>query len=111
MKVSWLPWKEFKNGRRGIADVIVNTTSVGMVPDVGRSVVPKRLVCGIVAVDAVYNPPVTRFLIDARRSGSRVVSGMDWFLNQAVRQAKVFGVRRPDPLLMLRTLRRHTSAT
>jgi len=111
MKVSWLPWKEFKNGRRGIADVIVNATSVGMVPDVGRSVVPKRLVCGIVAVDAVYNPPVTRFLIDARRSGSRVVSGMDWFLNQAVRQAKVFGVRRPDPLLMLRTLRRHTPAT
>jgi len=65
------------------ADVLVNTTSVGMVPDVDRSPVPARLLTPhLVVFDIVYNPLETRLLREARAAGARTIDGLDMLVWQ-----------------------------
>ncbi len=68
----------------GNADIIVNATSVGMVPNVAESPLPKeyRVPRGAVAFDLVYNPAETRFLIEARDAGAKTIGGMGMLAHQ-----------------------------
>jgi len=73
------------------ADIIVNTTSVGMHPAVNETPVPR--VClrpGAVVFDAVYNPMETRLLREARESGCKIVTGVEWFIRQAALQFELW---------------------
>ena len=91
-------------GRTGF-DVLVNATTVGMFPRVASSPVPARILGGKVVFDAVYNPPMTRLLHDALRSGARIVQGTEMYLNQAARQFQMYTGRRADITLMRKILR------
>ncbi|MGB2813800.1 MAG: shikimate dehydrogenase [Dehalococcoidales bacterium] len=65
------------------ADVLVNTTSVGMVPDVDRTPVPGKLLNSRLAVsDIVYNPLETRLLREAKAAGARTINGLDMLVWQ-----------------------------
>ncbi len=65
------------------ADVLVNTTSVGMVPDVNQTPVPARLLNpNLVVCDIVYNPLETRLLREARAAGARTIDGLDMLVWQ-----------------------------
>ena len=67
----------------GRADVLVNTTSVGMVPDVDRTPVPGDLLNSRLAVsDIVYNPLETRLLREAKAAGARTINGLDMLVWQ-----------------------------
>ena len=67
----------------GRADVLVNTTSVGMVPDVDRTPVPGNLLNSRLAVsDIVYNPLETRLLREAKAAGARTIDGLDMLVWQ-----------------------------
>ncbi len=60
------------------ADILVNTTSVGMSPRGDESPVPKRLLKpGLTVFDIVYNPLKTRLLREAEASGAEVIPGLD----------------------------------
>jgi shikimate dehydrogenase len=60
------------------ADILVNATSVGMSPASEASPVPARLLKdGLIVVDIVYNPIVTRLLREAKAAGARTVGGID----------------------------------
>ena len=73
------------------ADILVNTTSVGMHPDVDASPVPRAaLRRGMLVFDAVYNPPETRLLREAREAGCKTVGGVAWFINQAAAQFELW---------------------
>jgi 3-dehydroquinate dehydratase / shikimate dehydrogenase len=73
------------------ADVLLNTTSVGMHPNVDSTPAPKEaLKPGMVAFDAVYNPLETRLLREANEAGCRTVSGLAWFVNQAALQFELW---------------------
>jgi shikimate dehydrogenase len=63
------------------ADLLVNTTSVGMHPHVDDPLlVPEdALHAGLFVYDLIYTPPVTRLLAAATRRGARAVNGM-WML-------------------------------
>ena len=96
-----MPWEHLWRARGKVADIVVNTTPAGMVPQTGTSAVPRGICLrGVIAVDAVYNPPFTRFLREARAMGSRTVSGTEWFVAQALLQSRAFGVPQPDRVLM-----------
>lgn len=43
-----------------------------------------------VVFDAVYTPKVTRLLREAESSGAAVVSGLEMFIRQAMRQFQLF---------------------
>jgi len=72
-------------------DVLVNTTSVGMHPDVNQSPVPAGILKkGKVVFDAVYNPPRTRLLREAEEVGCSTATGLDWFVRQAAAQFEIW---------------------
>ena len=74
-------------------DILANTTSLGMVPNVDETPVPKAaLEAGAfdVVFDAVYNPLETKLLREARECGSARASGLDMFVGQAAQQFELF---------------------
>lgn len=65
--------------------LVLNTTSVGMYPNAGKSVVGAPVLARCrAAFDAVYNPGETEFLRLARENGLRTVGGMGMLVCQAV---------------------------
>ena len=65
------------------ADVLVNTTSVGMVPDVDRTPVSSSLLNPkLVVYDIIYNPLPTRLLREAKAAGARTIDGLDMLVWQ-----------------------------
>jgi len=90
------------------ADLLLQTTSVGMHPNVDESVVPaSALRPGLVVYDAVYNPLETRLLREARQAGCVCVSGLGHFINQAALQFELWtGRRAPRDIMRGELLRR-----
>ncbi len=91
------PWGEIRNMSW---DLLVNTTPVGMYPDVDESPVPADWLVGRWVYDLVYNPKETKLLKDAVRRRCRVIYGSEMFLAQAVKQQQLwFGVRPPEGIM------------
>ncbi len=67
------------------ADIIVNTTPLGMAPHTGLSPWPEEVAfpeCDLV-YDLVYNPPKTRFIELAEANGVKAVNGLGMLIHQA----------------------------
>ncbi|CAM3244096.1 shikimate dehydrogenase [Paenibacillus lupini] len=65
------------------ADIVINTTSVGMHPHMDASPIDGSwLKAGAVASDLIYNPLRTKFLLDAEQRGCRVHGGLGMFIYQ-----------------------------
>jgi shikimate dehydrogenase len=69
-------------------DLLVNTTSVGLRSD--ESPVPAEALRAGVVLDAVYDPPETRLLREARARGARTVGGKWMLVEQAVEQIRLW---------------------
>lgn len=82
--VQTVTYEELEAGRNQYS-LLLNTTSVGMYPNVGQSPVTKQVVfrCGAV-FDAVYNPADTQLLSIAAACGATVIEGMEMLVYQAV---------------------------
>ncbi len=79
-------------------DVIVNATSVGMLP-AADAVPPVDLALvgpGVVAVDVVANPPRTAFLSYAAAAGATCVDGRGMLVEQAARNLSLWSGREAD---------------
>lgn len=73
------------------ADVIINTTPVGMYPNidcVAVNIADFKRLSGV--VDAVYNPLCTRLLVDAKSHGIKAIGGLYMLVAQAVFAAEKF---------------------
>jgi shikimate 5-dehydrogenase len=86
-------------------DIVVNATSVGMAPHIQATPLPKHVLRGTVVFDAVYNPPMTKLLREAKSMGAKIVPGTEMYINQAARQFELYTGRKPDVHLMKRLLR------
>jgi shikimate dehydrogenase len=94
------------------ADMLVNTTSVGMSPDTDETLVTSDLIRpGLVVFDAVYNPIKTRLLRGAEAAGAKTISGLDMLLWQgALAFEKWTGLKAPVELMreeILKVLEKH----
>jgi shikimate dehydrogenase len=84
------------------ADVIIQTTPVGMHPKVDASLIPKSLFRRHQTImDIVYNPLRTKLLTEAQDSGLKTVSGLDMFVNQAALQFEAW-TGKPAPVAVMR---------
>ncbi|MBQ2676457.1 MAG: shikimate kinase [Clostridia bacterium] len=73
------------------ADVIVNTTPVGMYPNNGASPVDLSIFDALSGVlDLIYNPSVTKLLYDAKALGIPCINGLSMLSSQAKRAAELF---------------------
>jgi len=84
------------------ADIVINTTSVGMSPDVDSTPLdPAWLKPGAVASDLIYNPLKTAFLKGAEERGCRVHGGLGMFVHQGA-YAFEYWTGRPAPAEAMR---------
>jgi 3-dehydroquinate dehydratase/shikimate dehydrogenase len=87
-----------------LSDIIVNATSVGMTPHADESPVPKSILKNKIVFDAVYNPPMTKLLRDAKSVGAKIVQGTEMYLNQAALQSELYTGVKPKSETMRRIL-------
>ena len=79
------------------ADIVINTTSVGMVPnDKDLSFPADALDPSMVVMDVVYTPLNTRLLDTARGKGCETIDGLAMFLAQAAAQFRLWTDIEPD---------------
>lgn len=70
--------EEMKN-----ADILVNSTSVGMHPNFNKSLVPRTLLrSDLCVMDIIYSPLKTKLVTDAEAAGAKVVSGLEMLIHQ-----------------------------
>lgn len=87
------------------ADVLANSTSLGMAPKTEETPVPKAVIANFGLVfDAVYTPVWTTLLKDAKAAGCEVVDGLQMFVGQAADQFKLFTGAEAPVELMKQTL-------
>ncbi|MBA3012321.1 MAG: shikimate dehydrogenase [Proteobacteria bacterium] len=80
------------------ADVVINTTSLGMYPD-HLEALPfptQNLRAGMVVMDVVYTPVNTRFLTIAQEKGCITIDGLSMFVAQAAAQFELWTGQKPD---------------
>ena len=91
---------------RGNWDVFLNTTPVGMYPNVDETPFWDRqppFSAKTVVFDAVYNPMKTRLLTQAEGLGARTISGVEMFVRQAVAQFETW-TGLPAPRAVMRRI-------
>lgn len=83
------------------AEIIVNTTPVGMYPHPGVSPVKLSMFPRLrAALDLIYNPEKTAFLMEAEARGIAAVNGLTMLVAQAKESAEYFGEKAlPDSLI------------
>ncbi len=88
-------------------DILVNTTSVGMTPDINETPVPAgHLKSSLVVFDAVYHPVKTRLLREAEQAGARVISGLEMLVWQGTLGFELWtGVEAPAELMREEVIR------
>ena len=83
-----------KNLEREIfdADILINTTPVGMYPNINQSPLIKSDILhkDIIVNDIVYNPLKTRLLKEAEKKGARTISGFKMLIYQGMESFKIW---------------------
>jgi shikimate dehydrogenase len=85
------------------ADILVNTTPVGMNPHTDQTPVPMELLHrDLLVYDLVYNPAETRLLKEAENVGARTLSGVKMLVYQGAESFKLWTGLEPPTDLMIR---------
>ena len=88
------------------ADVLINTTSVGLYPNIGVSPAPAGVLSRYpYVVDVIYNPLKTKLLRDAESKGCKIISGLKMFVYQGAGQLKLWTGQEAPLTLMQKTVR------
>ncbi len=83
------------------ADILVNTTSLGMSPNISETPVTSSLLKpGLIVFDIVYNPIKTRLQREAKAAGATVIGGVEMLIWQgAVAFEQWTGLKAPVELM------------
>ncbi len=80
--VQVLPWESMQTVI-GSTDMIVNTTSLGMVGQPPLQISLSGIASNTIVYDIVYNPLMTPFLQEAKQNGANIITGIGMLLHQA----------------------------
>ena len=105
------PWERMDAIGELSADVLINTTPIGMFPNPERSPLPAGKITRFHGVlDMIYNPMETRLLRDAAAAGCAVHSGLGMFVHQGAEQIRLWmGIEPPLALMRQVVLERLTA--
>ena len=102
------PWLPLSETPTLAADALVNATSVGMAPHVGRLPIAAATVANFpVVMDIVYSPLETQLLATARQAGCTVVDGLAMLLYQGAAQFETWTGMTAPLTVMRKTLLTH----
>ncbi len=83
------------------ADIIINTTPIGMYPNVDESPIPPECLHeDLIVYDIVYNPIETKLIIDANQKGCKTLGGLDMLVNQGAIAFEWWTNKKPNTSLM-----------
>ncbi len=84
------------------APLVINSTPLGMVPNVNGSPWPDNLPFPAdgVAYDLVYNPATTRFMHQAQTAGAQAINGLGMLLEQGALAFELWTGQKPDTAVM-----------
>ena len=84
------------------AELLINTSSVGMHPNVTESPLPAELALqsDLVVFDMVFNPYETRLLRLAKASGAKTIVGLDMLVGQGVESFQIWTGQTPPADVM-----------
>ena len=78
-------------------DLLINATSVGMIPWDNETPVPKSVLKeGMIVMDIVYRPLRTRLLKEAEEKGCQTIDGLRMLAYQGAAQIELWTEKRPD---------------
>jgi shikimate dehydrogenase len=79
-------------------NLIVNTTPVGMFPNVDQSPLPEKLSLPqhVAIYDLIYNPRETKFVKDARANGLKATTGLGMLIEQAALSFELWTGKSPS---------------
>ncbi len=87
------------------ADILINTTSIGMAPDIdGIPVFPEQLSQYKVVMDIVYSPLKTKLLQEAERRDCTIIDGLAMLLYQGIEQFRLWTGKQPSEEIMHKAL-------
>ncbi len=94
------------------ANLLVNTTPIGMHPNVEQSPLSasemRNLPQGAIAYDLIYTPNPTRFLQQARQQGAITIDGLEMLVQQGAAALRIWLDLESVPVdIMRQTLRNH----
>jgi len=94
------------------ADLLVNTTPIGMYPKVDESPLSveemANLPTGAIAYDLIYIPKPTQFLKQAEKQGAVAIDGLEMLVQQGVAALKIWLQQETIPVEVMRqTLQKH----
>lgn len=93
------------------AELLINTTPIGMYPHVEQSPLDgellKKLPSGAIAYDLIYTPNPTQFLQLAKAKGAVIIDGLEMLVQQGVAALEIW-LQQPVPVdVMRQSLQRH----
>jgi len=91
------PWISLADTEKIEGDILINATSVGMVPAIDNSPVPDSVLSRFqVVMDIVYAPMKTRLLAAAEKADCEIINGLEMLLYQGVAQFEMWtGAKAP----------------
>jgi shikimate dehydrogenase len=88
-------------------DILINATTVGMHPDVNRTIVTAGMMhSGLIVKDIVYEPLQTRLLKEAKKAGARTVTGLGMLIHQGALSFEIWTGRRAPIKVMTAAAKR-----
>lgn len=86
----FVTYKEAKTNHKD-AEILINTTPVGMYPNISGTPVDLSVFTNLEAVfDAVYNPIKSRLIISAEKLGIKAAGGLYMLVMQGIKAAELF---------------------
>lgn len=93
------------------ADLVVNTTPIGMYPQVEQSPVDdaamQQLKEGAIAYDLIYTPNPTQFLQQAQQQGADIIDGLEMLVQQGAAALEIWVGQAPPVDIMRCSLQQH----
>lgn len=112
-KIRVIPWPErLELLQMPAASIIINTTSLGMSPNVAASPLPASAFhAGMTAIDLVYNPYETKFLREAKQAGAKTVPGLPMLIYQGAAALELWSKQKLDVAEVYDLLEKKLTAT
>jgi len=87
------------------ADILIQTTSVGMSPHENNCLIPENILReAMVVMDIIYNPIETKLLKMAKDRGCRTINGLGMFIHQGAEQFRLWTKLDPPREVMTRAV-------
>lgn len=101
-----LPITNLTNLQSSTFNLIVNTTPIGMTPNINASPLPENLSLpsNIFIYDLVYNPRETKLIKFAKQNGNHATAGLGMLIEQAALSFEIWTEKKPPREILYQTV-------